>query len=77
MNMLICQDCHSVAIGSPDALDYHYSEQVADERLQACTAGLLTLPVGYVGEQADEHSMRPCVSCRDTLHGVRYFWHAS
>ena len=77
MNIIICEDCRNVEIGAPDALDYHYSEQQAAKRLQECRLGLFTLPVGYVGEQADEHSMRPCRSCRGKAHGVRYYWHAS
>ena len=76
---MVCQDCFLIiATGDATSLDYHYSEDEADQRLADIEAGIDALVDGHdwIGpgdsEAAIEFSRSACDCCDETLAGSRH-----
>ncbi|MBM9615231.1 hypothetical protein JWJ90_13170 [Desulfobulbus rhabdoformis] len=73
-DLWLCEDCTQAAVNADyTGLDYHYSEQEADQRYKEITEGLERLGTGlcWSGEESDEFSRKTCDCCGTALHGRR------
>jgi len=77
-NLALCTDCTMAAVNDDyTSLDYHYSQEESETRMQEITAGLAKLGPGlcYDGSQEDdEFSARQCDCCGTRLAGQRSFF---
>ena len=70
----VCEDCF-FAIANDDytSLDYYYTPEEAEERIQAIQRGLRDLgPHLYPGDKEHWFGRTPCECCGIPLHGCRY-----
>jgi hypothetical protein len=75
-NFMVCSDCASIVlIGDATALDYHYTEAEANQRLtQIETAIVNTVGSIEAGDSENDlsFSWQSCELCKSHLGGYRY-----
>lgn len=75
-NFMVCDDCLPIIVnGDASGLDYSYTEEEAEHRLQEIETGIAGAG-GYIclGDETRDHefSSRFCDCCNDGLAGYRH-----
>ena len=77
-NLVLCADCvHPAVYDDYTALDYHYTADIAEEKMKAIKDGLKKLGSGLCydsSKEPDEFSCRPCDCCGTRLAGSRDYF---
>lgn len=76
-SVMVCGDCRMpIGYGDFTALDFHYSTEQAEERMQEIEAGMdeLATDIGFLslGEDYDDFSAQSCACCGTTEAGDRF-----